>query len=96
MKLFVLAATAAFVIGGSAMAAAPSSNAWTTPQATAVSTDTCTSAKAKFAAAEREHPTSPNLAKAKTQAKAAAAACKSGKTADGIADYTAAVKLLTA
>jgi hypothetical protein len=95
MKSLVLAATAALVLGGSAMATAPSSNAWVS-KPTAVSTDTCSSAKAKFEAAEKTHAKSPNLAKAKTEAKTAASECHAGKTADGVAGYTAAVRLLTA
>lgn len=96
MRSIVLAAGTALVLGGIAMAAAPSQpDPWMTPKAVPVSAETCTTAKAKFEAAEKTHAKSPNLAKAADEAKAAAADCKTGKSADGIAAYTAAIKLLS-
>ena len=97
MKPFILAACAVLVLGSSAMAATPSrSGSLATPRTVPISGETCTTAKAKFEAAEKAHAASPNIAKAKNEAKAAASDCKSGKSADGIAAYTAAIKLLSA
>lgn len=97
MKSYVLAACAVLVLGGSTMAATPGhTGTWAAPTSVPVSGETCTTVKAKFEAAEKAHAASPNLAKAKNEAKVAASACKTGKSADGIAAYTAAIKLLSA
>lgn len=96
MKSFVLAASAALLLAGSSLAATPAQGGtWMTPKVVPVAAETCTTAKAKFDAAEKAHATSANLVKAQAEAKTAAGDCKSGKSADGIAAYTTAIKLLT-
>ncbi len=99
MKTVLTTATfAALLLAGSALATTPAttSNNWMNVKAVPVSAETCQSAEAKFNAAEKAHPNSTNLTKAKAEAKTAAAECKAGKSAEGIAGYDAAIKLLKA
>ncbi|MFT3810841.1 MAG: hypothetical protein QM698_13055 [Micropepsaceae bacterium] len=92
------AAVAAMLLAGPALAANPATtpDAWTKMKAVPASAETCQTAEAKFNATEKAHPGSANLAKAKAEAKTAASDCKAGKSADGIAAYDAAIKLLKA
>ncbi len=90
-------ALAAFVMGAMVPGAPPGyAGPSMTQQAVQVSTETCTSAKTKFEAVAQTHATSPSLAKARREAASAAADCKNGKSANGIAAYTAAIRLLSA
>ena len=92
------AACAAMLLAGPVLAANTTTtpDAWTKMKAVPVSTETCQTAQAKFEASEKAHPHSANLTKAKAEAKAAAADCKAGKSANGITAYEAAIKLLKA
>ncbi len=97
MKLLSL--TAAAARGARRARADPpaaSGGSWATMKAVPVAAhETCATAAAKYDAAQKTHTTSPNLDKAKGEAKIAAADCKAGKNTDGIAAYDAAIKLLT-
>ena len=93
------AAVATFALGGAAFAASTPSGNWSTgtmSKATPVASETCATAKASYHAALKAHPKSAALKDAKAKARAAAASCSSGKSADGIAGYDAATKLLGA
>lgn len=96
MRMIMLAA-AVVALGSPAFAASNSPSVWSAPtHATPVAAETCASAAAAYEAAAKAHATSPNMTKAKEDADKGKAACAAGKSADGIADYDAATKLLGA
>ena len=102
MRLAILAA-AALALGTSAYAAsmtppaAPTSPGWAgMATMTPAAAPTCASLAAKYDTVAKAHATSPDLAKANAEAADAKTACAAGKTADGIADYETAIKLLGA
>lgn len=96
MRTIVLAA-AVLTLAGSAFAAAKTPSVWAAAtHAIPVSAETCAGEAAKYKAAADAHATSPNLAKANAEAEKGKTACAAGKSADGIADYQAALKLLGA
>lgn len=100
MRLAILAA-AAFALGTTAYAAssapaAPPAGWGGMSTATPVAAHTCASLAARYDTVAKAHATSPDIAKANADAADGKAACDAGKTADGIADYEAAIKLLGA
>lgn len=96
MRTIMLAA-AVLTLASPAFAAAKTPSVWAAAtRATPVSADTCAGEAAKYKAAAKAHASSPNLSKAKAEAEKGKAACAAGKSADGIADYQAALKLLGA
>ncbi|MCC6918542.1 MAG: hypothetical protein IT548_05025 [Alphaproteobacteria bacterium] len=99
MKSLIVAAVATFALGGAALAGPAPSGNWSTgtmSKVTPVAAETCATAKASYHAALKSHPKSAALKDAKAKARAAAASCASGRSADGIAGYDAATKLLGA
>ena len=100
MNSMIAAAVATLLVAGSALAASGTATGtgtgWMSKAAktTPVATETCVSAKVKYENAAKMSTTSKNLTKAAAKAKDGATACAAGKTATGVADYDAAVKLL--
>jgi hypothetical protein len=99
----ILAGTALAValLGSSAAFAAATTPAATpapaTPAPAVDNAALCTSLADQYKTAEGANATNPKLGKAKAKAAKAATECKSTKAADqkkGVADYTAALKLL--
>ena len=96
MKQFIVSAAALFIFGASAsaFAASPPASGGGGMAESAVATETCIELDAKFEEAAKKHATSSHLAEAKEKAAKGKTACAAGKTADGIADYKEALKLL--
>jgi hypothetical protein len=98
MRTAIVTAAFALVLGASAYAGStPATHLWHSKmKAVPVSTATCAGEAAKYQTALKVHAKSPHLAKAEADAAAGKTACAAGKTADGIADYQSAIKLLGA
>ncbi|BCW87739.1 hypothetical protein sos41_08690 [Alphaproteobacteria bacterium SO-S41] len=96
---FAILTAAALSLGATAYAAstpaAPPAG-WPGVNATPVAAKTCAGLAARYDTVAKAHATSPDLAKANAAAADGKTACDAGKTADGIADYETAIKLLGA
>ena len=80
MRLIATAATALFLMGPAAIAAA------------APTADTCASLEKQWGAAVTQHGTAPKITEAKKMAEEAANYCKSKNFQEGVAKYETAFK----